>query len=161
MQLFAQSDFDKSKDVENGAVVYKGQFTFEDMLQEESFGWLQRGATSYKPDSVTMVYLKKHLPDYQLVVLLGTWCEDSHVLIPKLYSTLQQAGYPMNNYKMYGLNRAKESKYIEHKLYKAEKVPTVIIVKNNMEVGRITESVRKSIEKDLAAMIEKHIDEQR
>jgi len=150
----AQSDYDKSTDPENGHTVYKGQFTFEDLKANPGFGWLERGAADYRPDSATVVYLKKHLPDYELVVLMGTWCEDSHNLVPKLYKTMTAAGYPMDRYRLYGLDRGKEAKYIEHKLYRVDRVPTFILVRKHEEIGRITENVNKSIEKDLAKLIE-------
>jgi hypothetical protein len=147
------SDFDISKDKENGAVVYKGQCTFEDLQKESSFGWLDRGTNAYKPDSNAVKYLKKHLGGYDLVILMGTWCEDSQNLLPKLRKTLQAAAYPMSKLSMYGVDRAKTAKNVEHRLYKLEKVPTIVVYKNYMEVGRIVETVKKSIEADLMAIV--------
>ena len=148
------SDFDVSKDKE-GATVYKGQFTFDDLRKEPSFGWFQRGAEAYKADTNAIKYLKKELPNYTIVVLMGTWCDDSQNLIPKLYKTLELTAYPMDKYAMFGVDRAKEAKYIEHKLYKVERVPTIILYKKNMEIGRIVESVKRSIEVDLVQLIQK------
>ncbi len=59
----------------------------------------------------------------------------------------------MEQYLMYGVDRAKEAKYIEHKLYRVEKVPTIIVLKDNTEVGRIVENTKKSIEEDLMEII--------
>lgn len=154
MQAFAQSDYDVSKDKENGATVYKGQFTFDDLEKEASFGWLDREAAAYKPDTNAVKYLRKHLAGYNIVVLMGTWCDDSQLLVPRLYKILQTTGYPMAQYTMFGLDRAKEAKYIEHKLYRVTKVPTVILLSHNTEIGRITESVHKSMEADLVKLIE-------
>ena len=160
VHAFAQSDYDVSKDKENGAVVFKGQMSFADMEQEPTFSWLKHGTDAYKPDTTTMKYLKKNLPNYEIVVLMGTWCDDSQNMIPKLRKVLQLAGFPMAKYTMYGLDRAKTAKYVEHKLYKVDKVPTVIIYKNHMEQGRITETVKKSVEKDLAEIIRPDVDRQ-
>lgn len=153
MNVFAQSDFDRSTDKENGSVVFKGQVTFDDLLKESSFSWLQKGAGEYTPDKEAMTYLQKELPDYEMVVFLGTWCDDSKVLVPKLHKTLQAAGYPMRKYSMYGVDRAKTTKYVENKLYKIEFVPTIILFKKNNEVGRVVENVKKSIEQDLVDII--------
>ena len=160
MPAFAQSDFDRSKDKETGSVVFKGQISFEDLKSESTFSWLKRGAADYKPDSIAIAYLKKNLPKYEMVVLMGTWCDDSHNLVPKLYKVMQASGYPMSNYKMYGVDRAKEAKYVEHKLYRLEKVPTIILLKDHVEIGRIVESVKKSVEIDLVQMIQKKMDEE-
>jgi hypothetical protein len=153
MQAFAQSDFDISRDKENDQVVFKGKISFEDLEKESSFSWLKKGE-DYKPDSNAVKFLKKNLLNYELVVLMGTWCDDSHEMIPKLYKTLLLTEYPMVRFNMYGVDRAKEAKYIEHKLYRVDKVPVVIVYKNHMEVGRITEVVKKSIEEDLRRIVE-------
>lgn len=158
VHAFAQSDFDISKDKENGAVVYKGQITFADLSKESTFDWLKRGTDKYTPDSNSVKFLKKNLANYELVVLMGTWCDDSQNLIPKLNKVLQVTGYPMAKYTMYGVDRAKTTKYIEHKLYKLDKVPTIIVYKNHVEIGRIVETVKKSIEKDLEVIIQADLD---
>jgi hypothetical protein len=158
LNSFAQTDYDRSIDKENEAVVFKGQLTFDDLQKEPSFSWFSTGAASYKPDSADIKLLKKHLPNYNLVVLLGTWCDDSQLLIPRLYKVLTASAFPMDKYAMYGVDRAKEAKYVEHKLYRLEKVPTIIVYRGHTEVGRIVETTKKSIEKDLAGIIEVDID---
>jgi len=151
---FAQSsDYEISKDDENGAVVFKGEISFEDLKKEPTFGWMNKGAASYKPGKEDLKYLKEYLPQYELVILMGTWCDDSQRLIPELYKILQAANYPMAKVKMYGVNRAKETKNIEHKLYRLEKVPTIIVYKDHSELGRIVENVKQSMEGDLVELI--------
>ena len=150
---FAQSDYDVSKDAENGAVVFKGQCSFADLQKEPSFSWFAKGEADYKPDTNAVAYLKQHLKDYELVILMGTWCDDSQNLLPKLHKALTDAGYPVASVKMYGVDRSKQTKYIEHKAYSLEKVPTIIVTKNNGEVGRIVENVKKNIETDLVQII--------
>jgi thiol-disulfide isomerase/thioredoxin len=151
---FAQSsDYEISKDDENGAVVFKGQLSFEDLKKEPTFEWMAKGAAAYRPSENDISYLQDYLPKYELVVLLGTWCEDSQRLIPELYKILQAAKYPMASLKMYGVNRAKETKNIEHKLYRIERVPTIILFKDHTEVGRIVENVKQTMEGDLVALI--------
>lgn len=153
MNVRAQSDYDRSTDKENGSAVFKGQITFDDLLKGASFSWLEKGAADYTPDKEAVAYLQKELPNYEVVIFIGTWCDDSKMLVPKLYKTLQAANYPMRRYSMYGVDRAKTSKYVENKLYKIEFVPTIILFKKNNEVGRIVENVKKSIEQDLADII--------
>jgi hypothetical protein len=155
MHVVAQSDYDRGTDKENNEVVFKGQITFDDLLKEPSFDWLHKGMEGYNPDKDAIAYLQKELPNYEVVVFLGTWCEDSHLQIPKLYKILMASQYPMRRYSMYGVDRAKTTKYVENKLYKIELVPTIILFKKNAEVGRIVESPKKNIEDDLVDMIKK------
>lgn len=157
VKSYAQSDFDRSIDKENSSVVFKGRFTFEDLVKEPSFSWFEAGIKTYKPDTTIISFLKKSLNHYKLIVVMGTWCDDSQNLIPKLYKTLTKSNFPLNNLLLYGVDRAKETKYIEHKLYNITLVPTIIVFRNNREIGRITETIQKSIEGDLKEIIEKDL----
>jgi len=153
----AQSDFDRSVDNENGSIVYNGRFSFEDLFKEPTFDWLKSGEKNYTPDSAAIQFLKASLNQYKLVVFLGTWCDDSQNLIPKLYRTLKLSGYSFDNYEMYGVDRSKETKTGAHSLYKIDKVPTIILIeKDNKEAGRIVEVVKKSIESDLMTLIKEN-----
>lgn len=157
-QVPGTSDYDVLKDAENGAVVFKGQLTFDDLNKESFFSWLKTGSEKYKPDTNAVKYLKKHLGGYEMIVLLGTWCEDSQNLIPKLYKVLQASGYPMSKVTLYGVDRAKTAKYVEHRLYKLDRVPTIILYNNHNETGRIVETVKKNIETDLVQLIHKEVE---
>ena len=66
---------------------------------------------------------------------------------------LIQTNYPLSKVTMYGTDRAKTTKNGEEKKYNITLVPTIIVMKNGKEVGRITETVKKTIEDDLAAII--------
>lgn len=153
LNTFAQS-YEVSKDTENGSVVLKGEFTIADLQNEPSFTWLSTNG-AYTPDPVTTDYLKENLKDYSLVVVMGTWCEDSQYLVPKLYTTLVQSFFPMSQLTIYGVDRTKDGLHGEKAQFNIEKVPTIIVYKDGKEKGRIIELVAKSIEEDLAAIIRK------
>src|SRR5207248_4809252 len=87
--------YDITKDRKNGDLVFNGPLTFDDLNNEPTFTWLKSGAEAYKPDEQTINFLRSRLRDYTLVVFLGTWCDDSHYLIPKLEKVLQLTDYPM------------------------------------------------------------------
>lgn len=157
-QAFAQFGYDVSTDKENGMQVFKGEITFDDLKKEPSFTWLTTGTANYKPDTASLSFLKKYLGQFDMVIVMGTWCDDSHNLVPKLYKVMQLAEYPMGKYKIYGVDRAKETKGVEHKLYQIVNVPTIILFKDKIEVGRIVETVKKSIEADLVKIIRKKLD---
>ena len=146
---------DTSKEENIGGLVYNGPITFNDLDSEPTFTWLKSGDDEYKPKKKPISYLREHLKDYTIVVFMGTWCDDSHNIIPKLEKTLQQIDYPLSRVTMYGVDRAKTTKNGENKTYNITRVPTIILLKGGKEAGRITETVEKSVEADLAAIIEK------
>ena len=150
-----QSNYDTSADAETGSRVFKGKISFTDLSSEATFTWLKEGENDYHPDARALTYLQEYLKDYDMVVFMGTWCSDSHELIPKLKKLLETIHYPVNKMTMYGVDRAKTTKSGDEKLYSITLVPTIILLKDGKEYGRITETVTKSLEEDLEAIIEK------
>lgn len=153
MHVTAQSAYEIPEDPEHSAVIFKGQCRFEDLEREPSFSWLTAGAAAYTPVPATLATLAAALPEYELVVLMGTWCEDSQRLIPELYKVLLSIHYPLEKLRMYGVDRQKHAQGDEHKTYAVTRVPTIIVLKDGQERGRITETVEHSIEADLAGII--------
>lgn len=151
----AQKPYSISTDDQTGSLVFKGPITLSDLNGEPSFKWMKKGQDSYSPDQNAIVYLRRALPPYTLIVLMGTWCDDSQNLIPKLAKVLQQTKFPADHLAMWGVDRAKETGGIESKTFQLKKVPTIIVYKGNHEVGRIVESVNRSVEVDLAQIIQK------
>jgi thiol-disulfide isomerase/thioredoxin len=151
----AQKAYTTSKDNETGATIFKGQLTMEDLQGEPSFTWLKRGETAYKPDSNAIKFLRKELPGHTIVVIMGTWCDDSQNLLPKLSKALEAARFPNKQLVMYGVDRSKQTGGIESKIYDVKRVPTIIVFKGNLEKGRIVESVKRDIETDLVQILQK------
>jgi hypothetical protein len=150
----AQIRYDVLNDEQGGGLIFKGNCTFDDLQEEASFDWFNAGYNDYNPDPAAIEVLKKKLPSCQIVIFMGTWCDDTHNVLPKLYKTLLLS-HCFTNYKMYGVDRDKKSKEGENETYKVVNVPTIIVLKGKQEVGRIVESPRESVEKDLAKLVEK------
>ena len=150
MQTMAQTkNYDTLRDEENKQLVYKGSFTMNDLTAEPSFEWMRTGAAEYTPDAKDMQALTAHLGQYKLIIFMGTWCDDSHNLVPKLCKILNVANYSPANVTLYGVDRAKTTGSKIEKTYNVTLVPTIIIMDGDKEKGRITETVDKSIEADM------------
>lgn len=147
--------FEVSKDEKTGFSVYKGVLQPAD-LRSDNFKWFASGIDSYKPDAASINYLKDNLSKYRMVVFLGTWCEDSHIHIPRLFKVIQETNFPMAQLSMYGVDREKTTPNGEHKIYDIKFAPTIILLDGDKEMGRIVESTYKSMEADLAAIISKY-----
>jgi len=153
--LFAQAQkkYTVSTDDKTGLYVFRGPITFEDLKGEKTFKWFDESLDGYKPEYDDLRYLADKLKQYKLIIFMGTWCDDSHYLIPKLYALLQKAYYPVYTVEMYGVDRDKNAGGDEKTKYKISKVPTIIVLKDDREIGRITEAVAQSIEHDLADIL--------
>jgi len=158
MNAMAQKTYKVSKDSTDGGLIFNGTITFNDLENEPSFIWLKNGKMEYRPDEKNLKLLQFYLPQYTMVVFLGTWCDDSHNLIPKLEKVLEYCRYPKTKLTMYGVDRDKTNIGGEYKKYGITNVPTIILFKDNTEVGRITETVKTSIEADLSAIIQQDME---
>lgn len=154
------SDVEISRDPDNDRIVYKGLFCRHDMESEPTFSWMPTGIEEYNPNVAAIDFLEKNLPRYQLLLFIGTWCGDTKELLPKLFKVLQQANVATDEMMMVGMDRGKTTITREGKKlvrrYKAKSLPTFVVIDNSgAEVGRIVESVNKSVEEDLVAIISK------
>jgi hypothetical protein len=149
----AQYGYDITRDEVSGQTMFVGRCTFDDLTDEASFSWLNTRSNDYNPDPTVLAELKQKLPACKIVIFMGTWCEDTQNLLPKLYKTMLLT-HCFTNYQMFGVDRNKISKENEQKTYGVSMVPTIIILRNGKELGRIVETTRTSIESDLLRITE-------
>lgn len=128
------------------------------LLKEPYAQWYTPEHDGYTLDETAVATLKKEkLNSYNITVVLGTWCEDSHREVPRLFKILESANYPEAKLDIIAVNRKKEAPGGEEGPLNIQKVPTVILKKYGREVGRIVESpVSGYLERDLVEIITKN-----
>src|SRR5690606_5012093 len=147
-----ESNYEIIPSEQDDELIYKGSCSFADISAVPAFNW-NDALNDYEPDSVSISILKEKLPAYQLSVFLGTWCEDSHRLIPQLYKVLQEAGYPLEQVGLEALDQNKKGRNNSEQQYDVLFVHTILVFKEGVLIGKITETVQESIEGDLANMM--------
>ncbi|MFN6945437.1 MAG: TlpA family protein disulfide reductase [Cytophagaceae bacterium] len=115
--------------------------------------WFKSGFNTYKPDKALLKKLGKELPKYDFLVFAGTWCPDTRLLLPQFYKVVNKAGVPMEKPDTYLLNGELSSPEGLEKEYNIYAVPTIILLNNGKEVGRITESITSSMEEELLTLL--------
>ncbi len=114
--------------------------------------WYAGGYNQYTPNADAVAVLQKSITaDNELLVFGGTWCGDTQYLLPKFYKVMD-AITPVPKTTLVFVDRDKKSGEGIEKQYNIERVPTFIVLKNGVEVGRVVETVENSIEADLAAI---------
>lgn len=88
----------------------------------------------------------------EIKVVLGTWCHDSHIQVPRFLKLLQVAGYNQE-IEFIALDKNKQAKGIDLSELSIERIPTFIIYHDGTELGRIVERPVVSLEKDLANIL--------
>jgi hypothetical protein len=117
---------------------YKGIISREVLQADSSFKWMGY-ARNFAGDKNTIEGLKKNKDSIQLLVFMGTWCEDSHDIIPKLFSMTDAAGFPQNRVTLIGVDRNKVTLSHLTEALGIINVPTIMVMKNGKEVGRVVE----------------------
>ncbi len=107
----------------------------------------------YKPADTYVKKLETKLNDVEITIVLGTWCSDSQREVPRFYKVINEAGYNDKRVKVIAVDKTKEAIVVDIKDLNIEKVPTFIIYRDNVEIGRIIETPKKSLEKDLWKII--------
>jgi thiol-disulfide isomerase/thioredoxin len=129
----------------------------EQFLKAPYADWYVKEHDEYAIDPKAISELKKaKINTYEIIVFMGTWCEDSHRDFPRLMKILEELKYPENKLTIIAVNRKKESPTGDEGLYNIQKVPTIIVQKYNKEIGRIIEMPTTGyIERDLVEILKK------
>lgn len=107
-----------------------------------------------RPDAEAAQQLPGALIGHQVTVFLGTWCSDSRRELPRLWRALDEAGAVQPTEIRYiGVDRDK----VEPRELVAGSdlrlVPTLVVSRNDREMGRIVESSPAGIERDLLDLL--------
>lgn len=117
----------------------KGIISQEVLLNDTTFKWYAENLKGYTPNASAVAGLKKHADSIQLLVFMGTWCEDSHNIIPKFYSLLETSGFSKDKVTLIGVDRAKKTLSHLTEALNIINVPTIMVMKNGKEIGRVVE----------------------
>jgi thiol-disulfide isomerase/thioredoxin len=123
-------------------------------LSEGDFGIVfKEEYTAYKPHKKYIKKLKKLDRDYVIVLVLGTWCHDSQMQVPRFYRVLDEAGIPASLMNVICVDGYKKCEDVAIDNYDIEFVPTFIFYRNGKEAGRIIESPEATLEEDFFSII--------
>lgn len=139
-----------------GETILFGQITRDALKQSDFNSWYTDEYNSYVPDRNVINKIKNKIKIYKIEIYFGTWCSDTHEQLPRFLKILDVTNYPQRKLKLYALNRKKESLYGEQNQKNIVSIPTFILYKANhnpkrsdIEIGRIVESPKESLELDL------------
>lgn len=129
----------------------------EKFLEAPYADWYVKERDEYVMDQKAISELKKDkINSYNIVVFMGTWCEDSHRDFPRLMKILEEVKYPESKLTIIAVNRKKESPTGDEGRYNIQKVPTIILERYGKEIGRIIEMPTTGyIERDLVEILKK------
>ena len=123
------------------------------LLETPYRSWYKKNYSSYLPDKISLEALAKTLNGIQVKVFMGTWCHDSQRELPRLYKILESSNFDLSNLNLVSLNPAKKTPNGLEKGLNIQRTPTFIFFKDGVEIGRIVETPRDSLENDILKIV--------
>jgi thiol-disulfide isomerase/thioredoxin len=119
-------------------------------LQTGEFAeWYAREYSAYIPDFGIVGQLKTALSDIQIIIVLATWCGDSKEQVPRFLKVLDQSGFETERCTIIGVDSQKLARDLDVSVYDIDRVPTFIFYRNEVEIGRIIETPKNTLENDM------------
>ena len=143
------------QDPENdGAQMLLGKVNYVDFKNDSLFPWMSENFKAYKPDSITLIGLKKELKGVYIKAFMGTWCEDSQREVPGFYKILKSIGINEERIDMIAVSHDKDTPQGYEKELNIAYVPTFIFYKQEQELGRFVEYAQgATLEEDILTIV--------
>ena len=122
-----------------GEKTLKGIISRSNIESDSSFPWYASNLKGYTPNSLALDALQLYKDSIQIIAFMGTWCEDSHTIIPKFFSLTDRVGFAANRVTLIGVDRNKKTLSNLADALDIKNVPTLMVMKNGKEVGRVVE----------------------
>lgn len=140
----------------DGTKVLKGFVNKQLLTADPSFAWFAENQKGYTPNAVALQALKNSKDSLRFLVFGGTWCGDTKFVLPKFFALSDAAGVSQDRITLLGVDRSKKT--IQHlsEAFNITNVPTIIVLKDGKEIGRVVEyGISGTFDKDLGDIISK------
>lgn len=125
-----------------------------EVFQDSSFAWwFNSEYNNYDVDTNVVGNYKELISSKNIKIVLGTWCSDSRREVPRVIKILDFIDFPEKNLTFINVDRKKKGLNNEVENLDIEYVPTIIVYKNDEELGRIIETPEDTLENDLVAIV--------
>lgn len=140
---------------DNNSKMLLGMITKEDINNDTSFKWYAESLKIYpRPDSSAVAAFRNNKDKIYFIVFGGTWCEDTHFVLPKFFKIQEASSFPENRIALFAVDRNKHSIGNIAEAMNVTNVPTIIVMKEGKEMGRIVEYGKTGYwDKELADII--------
>lgn len=118
-----------------------GHIHKNDLAGDPVFGkWYYENYETYSiPDAGAVQVLRNHKDDIYLLIFGATWCEDTHFILPRLFKIQEASGFSEDRTALFALNRSKEMGNPIPQAFGISHTPTIVVMKDGREIGRVVE----------------------
>ncbi|MFL5740912.1 MAG: thioredoxin family protein [Flavisolibacter sp.] len=135
--VFAQAP-EVSRDA-SGHKVLTGFISRQQLATDTAFTWFAQNQKGYVPEQNALQALRANKDSVNIIAFGGTWCEDTQNILPKFFLLADAAGLSPDRITVLGVDHNKKT--IQHlsEAFGITNVPTIIVLKNGKEIGRVVE----------------------
>jgi thiol-disulfide isomerase/thioredoxin len=123
------------------------------VFQSPAYAWFDSGYTAYKPEQESIERLAKMKDSVDILVIYGTWCSDSRRELPHFFRIMDDIQFPSDRILLIAVDRSKQIPPGIANQHNIKLVPTFIITYRGLEIGRIIESPKTSLEGDMLSIL--------
>lgn len=150
----SEPDITKNEETDVQSDILLGEIDKEDLQKNPFATWFEPRYKSFVPDEDSMKKIKENIGEYEIKLLMGTWCGDSRRQVPEFLKLLDKANYNYSKLEMVAVDYNKNTPSKIEKKLDVHHVPTIIFYKNGKEINRFVEYPQEeSIEGDIAKIV--------
>jgi len=127
-----------------------------DALHDSVFdAYYQKEYDEYLPDRDILSQMYPLLSGLTVTIVMATWCGDSREQVPRFYKIFDMLEHSFPDPDLICVDKDKKAPDVSLEGMNIERVPTFIFYFNGRELGRIIETPKETIEKDMLSILKK------
>ena len=136
----AQTQYEISPDPEQPQhKMLRGIITKDLLKNDTAFAWYASSEKGYSASDTSITGPLQRNNSINYIVFGGTWCEDTQTILPKFFKLQEKAGIADNRITFFAVDRQKKTISNLASALNITNVPTIIVMKNGKELGRVVE----------------------
>jgi thiol-disulfide isomerase/thioredoxin len=139
LKVQSQLSYTITADAKTGWLMFKGLIDKQILINEPSFYWYANTHTQFQPDSAFIQAMRWHKDSTKFILFGGTWCDDTQSILPRFFKLQELAGVPDSSISFFAVDRNKHSISNVPQAFGITHVPTIVLLRNGKELGRLVE----------------------
>jgi hypothetical protein len=131
----AQTEYEAFSD--QNAKILKGIISAELISEDAAFPWYQANQVGYVPGGEAVAVLRRKATGLELMLVGGTWDENTQFLIPRFFMLTDKAGISRDHITLLGLDRRNKSIDRLPEDLHISSIPAILVFQHGLETGRI------------------------
>ncbi len=124
----------------DNAKMLKGIVGKNDLANDPAFAWYAESQRIYPhADTAAVAAFRNNRDKIYFIIFGGTWCEDTHFILPKFYKIQEAADFPENRITVFAVDRKLSSTGNIAKAMNITHTPTIVVMRDGKELGRLVE----------------------